>query len=165
MEAKPFNPAPVIFVVAMLPVIFAVPLLMRRGNSHGVLPSPIAAEPTTLATANVDCHVLPGQPSTELARQPAFSKAAERIEGKLANLLRSATEARQTPPASVILVNGLFFAALHSTIWPSPIPLFVVGTGLAWVRYRTSSLLGALTLHALFNGVAALTLLLKLLWT
>jgi membrane protease YdiL (CAAX protease family) len=65
------------------------------------------------------------------------------------------------PHSVAIFTNGLFFAAMHSGIWPSPIPLFVLGMALAWVTYRTSSLIGAIALHALFNAVSAIALLLK----
>jgi membrane protease YdiL (CAAX protease family) len=59
----------------------------------------------------------------------------------------------------------LFFAAMHSPVWPSPIPLFLLGVGLAWIRYRTSSLVGALMLHSLFNAVTALALVLEHVWS
>jgi membrane protease YdiL (CAAX protease family) len=65
------------------------------------------------------------------------------------------------PHSIAIFTNGLFFAAMHSGIWPSPIPLFVLGMALAWVTYRTSSLVGAITLHAVFNAVSAIALLLQ----
>jgi membrane protease YdiL (CAAX protease family) len=165
LEDKPFNPAPVIFVGAMLPVVLLVPSLLRYRRLPDPQLSSSSLELISVAPVDVDSHVQLGHPCAELPRHPAISTAAERIERKLAGLLRSATDSRQSPPASAILINGLFFAAMHSTIWPSPIPLFVLGTGLAWVTYRTSSLVGAITLHALFNSVAALTLLLKHLWT
>ena len=57
--------------------------------------------------------------------------------------------------------NGLLFAALHGSIWPTPIPLFLLGVGLAWLAYRTQSLVGPLVAHALFNGVAALDMILS----
>jgi membrane protease YdiL (CAAX protease family) len=66
-------------------------------------------------------------------------------------------------PHLAIFTNGLFFATMH-TDWPAPIPLFFLGIGLAWIAYRTSSLVGAITLHALFNATSALELLLNNVW-
>jgi membrane protease YdiL (CAAX protease family) len=63
--------------------------------------------------------------------------------------------------ALAICTNGLLFAAFHSTAWPSPIPLLLVGVALAWVRYRTSSLIGSVSIHALFNAVSAIALFWK----
>jgi len=115
-EGKPFNPAPVVFVLAMLPGVFLVPFLQRR-------------------------------------------QAAPDAESALLAL-----ETMADQPQLAVFTNGLFFAAMHSDVWPSPIPLFFLGIGLAWVAYRTSSLVGAVTLHALFNAVSALALLLVSVW-
>jgi membrane protease YdiL (CAAX protease family) len=53
-----------------------------------------------------------------------------------------------------ILSNGALFAAFHANVWPSPIPLFALGTGLAWLALRTRSIVPAFVVHALFNSVA-----------
>jgi membrane protease YdiL (CAAX protease family) len=97
---RPLNPAPVLFVMVMLPGVFLVPLWQGRGNLQDGAFGPLAA----------------------------------------------------------VFTNGLFFAAMHSNAWPSPIPLLVLGIGLAWVTYRTSSLVPAVTIHALFNAVSAVAL-------
>jgi membrane protease YdiL (CAAX protease family) len=55
--------------------------------------------------------------------------------------------------------TALLFAAFHSSVWPSPIPLFLLGLGLGWLAYRTQSLIGPIVVHALFNSVACLTLI------
>jgi membrane protease YdiL (CAAX protease family) len=68
---------------------------------------------------------------------------------------------RRAQPLLAVCTNGLFFAAMHSSVWPSPVALVVLGVGLAWLRYRTSSLVASLTLHALFNAVSAAALALK----
>ena len=74
--------------------------------------------------------------------------------------MRQASETR----ANVLLAvygNGLLFAALHSSVWPSPIALFLLGFGLAWLAHRSQSLVGPMVAHALFNGVATLDIFLS----
>jgi membrane protease YdiL (CAAX protease family) len=60
-------------------------------------------------------------------------------------------------PAAVRGIYGtaLLFGAVHSNVWPSPIPLFVLGLGLGYLAFRTQSLVGPMMLHSLFNAVAA----------
>lgn len=54
---------------------------------------------------------------------------------------------------------ALLFAAAHSSVWPSPIPLFVLGLGLGCLAYRTQSLTGSIVVHTLFNGMTVLSAL------
>jgi membrane protease YdiL (CAAX protease family) len=75
-------------------------------------------------------------------------------------VLRCAVD-RRAQPLLAVCTNGLFFAAMHSSVWPSPVALVVLGIGLAWLRYRTSSLVASLTLHGLFNAVGTVALMLK----
>lgn len=68
---------------------------------------------------------------------------------------------RSAPGAArAIYSTALFFAAGHSAVWPTPVPLFVLGLGLGWLAYRTQSLAGPIVVHTLFNGVTAVALLL-----
>jgi membrane protease YdiL (CAAX protease family) len=66
---------------------------------------------------------------------------------------------RQSQVGGGIFATALFFGSIHSN-WPSPVALFFLGLGLGWLAYRTQSLIGAMTLHALFNAFAFLTLVL-----
>lgn len=59
-----------------------------------------------------------------------------------------------------IFATALLFGMVHSSIWPTPIPLFVLGLGLGFLSYRTRSLLAPILLHSMFNVVACLTLVL-----
>jgi membrane protease YdiL (CAAX protease family) len=53
--------------------------------------------------------------------------------------------------------TALLFAMFHTSVWPTPIPLFVLGLGLGYLAYRTQSLIGPVVLHALFNAVSSVT--------
>jgi membrane protease YdiL (CAAX protease family) len=59
---------------------------------------------------------------------------------------------------AAIYPGSLLFAAFHSAVWPTPVALFVLGLMLGYFAYRTQSLLGPITFHALFNGVSCLAL-------
>lgn len=61
--------------------------------------------------------------------------------------------------APAIYSTALLFAVYHAPVWPSPIPLFLLALGLGYLAYRTQSLLGPMLVHALFNGVSALSVL------
>ena len=56
--------------------------------------------------------------------------------------------------------TALLFGAAHSSVWPTPIPLFLLGLTLGYLNYRTRSLVGPIVFHSLFNAVACLALLL-----
>jgi membrane protease YdiL (CAAX protease family) len=57
-------------------------------------------------------------------------------------------------------ITSALFAALHTTQWPAPIPLFLLSMGLGLLYQRTGSLIGPITLHALFNGLSTTVLFL-----
>jgi membrane protease YdiL (CAAX protease family) len=59
-----------------------------------------------------------------------------------------------------IYASSLLFAAAHSSVWPSPIALFVLALVLGYLAYRTRSLVSSIMLHGLFNGVSCVVLLL-----
>jgi membrane protease YdiL (CAAX protease family) len=59
-----------------------------------------------------------------------------------------------------VVGSAILFAAFHSTNWPAPVPLFLLGLALGYLAYRTQSLVGPIFVHALFNGVACVLLLL-----
>jgi membrane protease YdiL (CAAX protease family) len=61
--------------------------------------------------------------------------------------------------ASAIYSSAAFFAMVHSAIWPSPIPLFLLGLGLGWLTVRTRSVLVPAIVHGLFNAVSAVFVL------
>jgi len=55
---------------------------------------------------------------------------------------------------SCILSSAALFAAAHSAVWPTPIPLFVLACGLGYLTARTRSIIPAIVVHGLFNAVS-----------
>jgi membrane protease YdiL (CAAX protease family) len=60
---------------------------------------------------------------------------------------------------SAIYASALVFAMFHSAVWPSPIPLFVLGLGLGWVAVWTRGFFCSALLHAFFNAVSTIYVL------
>jgi len=58
-----------------------------------------------------------------------------------------------------IYSSAAFFAVVHTPVWPSPIPLFVLGLGLGWLAVRTRGVLVPVLVHGLFNAVSAVYVL------
>jgi membrane protease YdiL (CAAX protease family) len=151
-EQLSYNTGPVLFALIMLPGAFVVSSWSgRRRGAAG-------------AQTETDALVPPVENVMAPPRLAAGDKLGEvrpleTIADKVAKVLARAGQAR-AQPALAVYTNGLFFAVLHADAWPTPIPLAVLGIALAWLRYRTSSLLGPLTVHALFNAVATLSLML-----
>lgn len=58
-----------------------------------------------------------------------------------------------------VAASAALFAALHSTVWPTPVPLFVLGIGLGWLALATRGILVPVIVHGLFNAVSVLMVL------
>jgi membrane protease YdiL (CAAX protease family) len=56
--------------------------------------------------------------------------------------------------------SAALFGAIHMNVWPSPIPLFLLGLVLGYLCLRTGSWLCCALFHGLFNGISTLSLLL-----
>lgn len=58
-----------------------------------------------------------------------------------------------------LFVPAVIFAAVHAAQWPAPIPLFVLAIGLGLVYRRTKGLIAPVAMHATFNGVSTLAMI------
>jgi membrane protease YdiL (CAAX protease family) len=54
--------------------------------------------------------------------------------------------------------SAMLFAVCHTGMWPAPVALIVLALVLGWLAVRTQSLIGPITLHALFNLVSFIAL-------
>jgi len=61
--------------------------------------------------------------------------------------------------AGGVIATAAAFAAVHSFVWPSPVPLFVLGLALGYLGARTNGVVAPTVLHGLFNAVSAVYLL------
>jgi membrane protease YdiL (CAAX protease family) len=128
-----FNPGPMLFILAMLPGYALVPYLDRqfgRGRSE--------SRPQGGAREGVVDQYTP----------PRLIRFVHFALEKRVNVLLA------------VYGNALLFAAFHSSVWPTPIPLFFLSLGLGWLAYRSRSLVAPIVTHVLFNSVATLYLFL-----
>ena len=58
-----------------------------------------------------------------------------------------------------VLASSALFAAAHSAVWPSPVPLFVLACGLGYLTARTGRITAAVVAHGLFNTVSSVILI------
>jgi membrane protease YdiL (CAAX protease family) len=63
------------------------------------------------------------------------------------------------PELPAVFGTALLFASMHAAVWPTPVPLFVLGLALGTLASRTGSLVGPIVLHGLFNAVTCVMLL------
>jgi membrane protease YdiL (CAAX protease family) len=66
---------------------------------------------------------------------------------------------RKRRTAGAVWASAAVFAAVHSPVWPSPIPLFVLGLALGWLAVRTRGVLVPCVVHGFFNAVSAVYVL------
>jgi membrane protease YdiL (CAAX protease family) len=143
--------------------------LLRRWNSSKELIKP-PREP--LADLDLDLADGPARHEAEAGNQPedlltwsptapptrSTQHAARSIAAE-----HAALSIRKFAPMMPNLVTSVFFAALHWGQWPAPLAIFVLSLGLGVLYQRTGSLLAPIALHATFNGISTLFLLLSML--
>jgi membrane protease YdiL (CAAX protease family) len=66
-----------------------------------------------------------------------------------------------TPSGTAIFGTSVLFGCIHTSVWPTPIPLFVLSLGLGVLAFRTHSLVGPIVLHSLFNSISCVQLVLQ----
>src|SRR5271166_4381563 len=119
-------------------------------------------------------------PTTTIPEKGRFGPLEPENESFFLNSKAAPTESTPIDPGSEILASGhqpaeqpssrssslpilltsFFFAAMHLPQWPAPIAILLLSMALGTVYQRTGSLLAAITMHATFNGVNTLLLLL-----
>lgn len=110
---------------------------------------PPAARPWVVAGAGVMFAGLTGKVA------PVVFAAA--LLAGLAVLVRAFRSKRRA--AGAVYASAAFFAAVHSSVWPSPVPLFLLGLGLGWLAVRTRGVLVPVAVHGLFNAVSGVYVL------
>jgi membrane protease YdiL (CAAX protease family) len=63
--------------------------------------------------------------------------------------------------ALAVWSSSALFAAAHSSVWPTPIPLFVLALGLGYLAARTRSWAASAVTHILFNAVSTVWVFLR----
>ena len=58
------------------------------------------------------------------------------------------------PTAAAVWATSTLFAVVHAGVWPTPVPLFLLGLALGWVAVRTGGVLAGTVAHGLFNLVS-----------
>jgi membrane protease YdiL (CAAX protease family) len=133
------------------------PAIARRQPAQR-LTSPVI---TTLATAERDPRISP-RPDF-VAGSEVDSRDQDDPEFTAQDLKAARRDGTGAPAALAILTTSLFFAAVHGPQWPAPIALFVLSLAIGTVYHRTGSLLAAVCMHAVFNGLSMLGLITVLL--
>lgn len=106
-------------------------------------------------------QLLPWEWSLLLFRVAVFASVIEEVvfRGILLRWLEVVTP--QSLTVIPICGSALLWAMFHVSVWPTPIPLFVMGLGLGWLAWRTQSVIGPIVWHSLFNTLAFLVLYFK----
>ncbi|WP_254053388.1 CPBP family intramembrane glutamic endopeptidase [Singulisphaera sp. GP187] len=73
-----------------------------------------------------------------------------------------ARTSRRMPMQPIVLTSTLF-ALVHFPQWPAPLAIFFLSLGLGFVFERSGSLIAAMVMHALFNGLGTLLLFVMIL--
>lgn len=66
---------------------------------------------------------------------------------------------RKRGPLPGLFATAVLFAFIHTAAWPSPIPLLLLALGLGYLAHETKGIVGAIVLHAVFNAVAFVLLM------
>jgi membrane protease YdiL (CAAX protease family) len=65
----------------------------------------------------------------------------------------------RSPVGPALFGTAVLFGWVHARVWPSPVPLALLGLALGYLAYRTQSLVGPIVLHGAFNATAFFVLL------
>jgi membrane protease YdiL (CAAX protease family) len=155
----PLNMGPFFFTLILLSGYFWIILRIWRQRMGGLsrqANSIYSAGPAGPEADNAGA-VREGNPPMPLAE--ARSQLAGGLLAPLAGPpANDDKRVRRANMLAAIYGSAMLFAVFHSSVWPTPIPLFVLGLGLGWLAFRTQSLVSSITVHVLFNTVACLVL-------
>ncbi len=65
---------------------------------------------------------------------------------------------RARPDVAALYGTSLLFGAIHASVWPTPVPLFLFGLILGELTRRTGSIVPSLAAHGFFNATACTVL-------
>jgi membrane protease YdiL (CAAX protease family) len=142
---------PALFVLALVPGLLWVDRIAPRwfaAPRRGTPPAPVLRDPVN--------QVVPAQ-RVEIQKRSGLLGRLGRWYARRVSLPAGLTSINT---ARACYGTAVLFAAVHATVWPSPIPLVLLAFALGWLAYRTQSLVGPMVFHALFNGVTCVFLLL-----
>jgi membrane protease YdiL (CAAX protease family) len=120
---------------------------------------PTTTSAAALALAAVSCAGAAWTAAPEGLRAMLAAAQPVLFIAALAPVYLAVRRQSRTAVGPAIFSTAVVFAALHSTVWPSPVALLVLAVGLGTLAYRTQSLVGPIVLHGLFNGISCLMLL------
>ncbi|WP_406700440.1 CPBP family intramembrane glutamic endopeptidase [Singulisphaera sp. Ch08] len=90
---------------------------------------------------------------------PPSSPARTRSTSPQLDLSTDPDRVRMQP----IVLTSILFALVHFPQWPAPLAIFFLSLGLGYVFERSGSLIAAMVMHALFNGLGTLLLFVMIL--
>lgn len=162
-------------ILAIVSAVFLAPAveeLLFRGLFQGWLTRLLVGKPNG-----------PKPPAFELDEWIAVESSAEPPEAEMrSQLLPRITNPDAAPEAEIgqvgmrsrlfpripdpvrsalpVLLTSSLFALVHMPQWPAPLAIFLLSLGLGLLYQRTGSLVASFILHASFNGLSTLTLIL-----
>jgi membrane protease YdiL (CAAX protease family) len=149
------NPSVMAWILVILQAVIAGPvieeLLFRGLLQRWLVATPRGASAVLIAAG---CFAL--FPTHTIDRFWSFAFFLTMVFGYY--VISIFSEGGRLAPQAAIYAGSLLFAELHSTVWPTPVPLFFLGAALGYLAYRTRSLIGPIVFHGLFNGVSCLAL-------
>ena len=74
--------------------------------------------------------------------------------GFLLLLIAGQVALHRRPAAAAVWATSTLFALVHASVWPTPVPLFLLGLALGTVTVRSGGVLAGTVLHGLFNAVS-----------
>ncbi len=138
-------------ILAIVSAVFLAPAveeLLFRGLFQGWLTRLLVPKPEApdLRAPDLDEWI-----ADEPTAEPLVAPTRRRLLPRIPDPVRSALP---------VLLTSSVFALVHMPQWPAPLAIFLLSLGLGEVYQRTGSLVASFVLHAAFNGLSTLALIL-----